>query len=98
MSIDDPTIDGLQTLACLRLDPAERERLAGDLQRILGYVDQLRALDTEGVEPTTSVIEIGNVLRADEPHTCLTPEQALAAAPRRRSSYFEVPVVKGEQP
>lgn len=98
MPIDDSTIDDLQTLSCLRLVPAEREQLAGDLARILSYVDQLRAVDTEGVEPTTSVVETGNVLRADQPHVCLTTEQALAAAPRHRTPYFEVPVVKGDQP
>ena len=98
MPIDDATIDGLQTLAALRLDADERQRLARDLQHILSYVDQLHDLDTTGVEPTSSVIEVGNVLRADQPHACLTVEQALAAAPRHRASYFEVPVVKGDQP
>ncbi len=97
MPIDDRVIGDLQSLGALRLDPQERRTLMANLERVLGYVDQLRAVDTEGVEPTSSVIEVGNVLREDEPHACLPVEQALAQAPARRGDHFEVPVVLGEE-
>ena len=54
-------------LARLRLDEAEVETMAGELSGILGHVDRIADLDLEGVEPTSHVVELENVLRADVP-------------------------------
>ncbi len=78
-------------LARLELAPEEQERITPQLDAILGYVESLRALDTETVEPTTTVIPMVTVLREDEERPSLDRDQALANAPDREGAFFRVP-------
>ncbi len=78
-------------LARLELDEAELQRMAGELSAVLEYVDHIRELDLDGVEPTSHVLDLAGVMRADEPEPCLTQQQALASAPEPVDGGFGVP-------
>ena len=81
-------------LARLKLTDEEIERMAGELSGILEHVDRISELDLEGVEPTSHVIALENVLRPDEPRPSWsrdevlepprTPPAAPSASPRPR--------------
>ena len=78
-------------LARLRVDEGELEKMSGELSGILEHVDRISELDLEGVEPTTHVIELVNVLRPDEPRPSWPPEEALNRAPDPADGAFRVP-------
>jgi aspartyl-tRNA(Asn)/glutamyl-tRNA(Gln) amidotransferase subunit C len=80
-------------LARLRLTPAELETFTGQLNAIVGYVDQLRELDTTDVEPLAHGVDVRNVFRADIRGPALSREAALANAPERNEQSFLVPPV-----
>jgi aspartyl-tRNA(Asn)/glutamyl-tRNA(Gln) amidotransferase subunit C len=80
-------------LARLDLSDAELERFASELGAIVGYMDQLRAVDTEGVEPTAHVLGVHNVLRQDSILSSPGVEAAMANAPQRQATFFSVPKV-----
>src|SRR5436190_20325767 len=80
-------------LARLALSDADLATMQQQLSAILEYVDQLKALNTDGVEPMAHPLPVQNVFRADEPGQSLTPDEALANAPRRLADYFGVPAV-----
>ena len=67
--------------------------MADRLNRILGYIDQLKEVDTTGVEPLAHPLPLANVFRDDEPAPSLTPDEALQNAPKRVGNYFGVPAV-----
>ena len=91
MPIRDRDIRHLEALAALRLAPEERDKLRGQLQRILEYVEQLQAIDVEGVPPTAHVLDTHNVLRADEVRPSLPPEIVLGNAPDASRGHYRVP-------
>ena len=78
-------------LARLKLTDEELERMAGELSGILKHVDRIAALDLDQVEPTTHVVALANVLRADEPDPSLPRERALESAPDPADGAFRVP-------
>ncbi len=67
--------------------------MAGQLGRILEYVDQMKALDTSGVPPTMTAVPLANAFRDDEPRPCLSREEALSNAPDAVGPVFRVPRV-----
>lgn len=89
--IDREQVLHVAKLARLRLDDAEVETMAGELSGILGHVDRIADLDLEGVEPTSHVVALENVLRADRPWASLPPEVALASAPEPFEGAFRAP-------
>ena len=89
--IDREQVLHVARLARLRLDDAEVETMAGELSGILGHVDRISDLDLEGVEPTSHVVQLENVLRADEPWTSLPPQVALSSAPDVAEGAFRAP-------
>lgn len=91
MQIDAVLISRLEKLSRLQLGDAEREKLTGDLQRILDMVDTLRTLDTENVKPLVYLNDAVNVLRADEVGAQLTTAEALQNAPEQNGQFFMVP-------
>ena len=94
MSTDwEATLVHVASLARIHLPAAERAALAGQLRRILGYVDQMRALDTTGVPPTIGLTAQTTPMREDEPRPCLSREEALANAPDAAGPVFRVPRV-----
>jgi aspartyl-tRNA(Asn)/glutamyl-tRNA(Gln) amidotransferase subunit C len=84
----------LAQLSNLQLADDEVENLRGDLENILGYIEQLSELDTSGVEPTYQVTGLENVWRDDEvQESDVTREQLLALAPQQTDSSVKVPKV-----
>ncbi len=80
-------------LARLAVAEHELDGLAGQLGRILDYMDKLRELDTTGVAPTAHALPLRNVWREDEVTPGLDRDAALAGAPDREGPYFRVPRV-----
>jgi aspartyl-tRNA(Asn)/glutamyl-tRNA(Gln) amidotransferase subunit C len=89
--IDREQVLHVARLARLRLDDDEVERMAGELSTILEHVDRIAKLDLEGVEPTSHVIDLENVLRPDEPRPSWPKEEILAPAPDSAEGAFRVP-------
>ena len=80
-------------LARLELSDDEEERMTGQLNGILGYMDKLNELDTGDVEPTTHAIQLQNVFRADAVQPSLERQDSLANAPETDGVNFTVPRV-----
>jgi aspartyl-tRNA(Asn)/glutamyl-tRNA(Gln) amidotransferase subunit C len=89
----EATLAHVASLARVHLPPAERTALAGQLARILEYVDQMKALDTAGVPPTMTAVPGATPMRDDEPRPCLAREEALSNAPDPAGPVFRVPKV-----
>jgi aspartyl-tRNA(Asn)/glutamyl-tRNA(Gln) amidotransferase subunit C len=89
--IDREQVLHVAKLARLKLTDDEVERMSGELSSILEAIEQIAELDLEGVEPTSHVIELENVLRPDEPRPSLPRERALANAPDATDAGFRVP-------
>jgi len=68
-------------LARLELTDEEVQRMAAELSKVLDHIEKIRELDLKGTHPTSHVVDITSVLRADEPRPCLPVEIALASAP-----------------
>jgi aspartyl-tRNA(Asn)/glutamyl-tRNA(Gln) amidotransferase subunit C len=83
-------------LARLRLSEEEVETMVGELSGILEHVDRIGNLDLEGVEPTSHVVALENVLRADEPWRSLPRDVALAQAPEPQDGAFRAPSPQAE--
>ena len=91
-------VERVAALARLLLSDAEAERMAAELDTILGYVETLGRLDTGGVEPTSHVMPLATPLRQDRAVAPLDAELVLANAPQREGSAFVVPkVIEGEE-
>jgi aspartyl-tRNA(Asn)/glutamyl-tRNA(Gln) amidotransferase subunit C len=78
-------------LARLSFSDEEVDRLAPELSKIVEYVEQMDRLELEGVEPTSHVVELQNVLREDVPRPSLPKERALEQAPDAADGGFRVP-------
>ena len=84
----------LAQLSNLQLADDEVENLRGDLENILGYIEQLGELDTTGVEPTYQVTGLENVWRDDEVQEAgVSREQLLELAPEQADNSVKVPKV-----
>jgi aspartyl-tRNA(Asn)/glutamyl-tRNA(Gln) amidotransferase subunit C len=94
--IDREQVLHIARLAQLRLDDSEVERMAGELSGILEQVDRIGELDLDGVEPTSHVVALENVLRADEPRPSLPKEVALEPAPDPADGAFRVPTTQAD--
>lgn len=78
-------------LARLALDDAELQKMASELSAVLDHVERIRELDLADVEPTSHVIDVAGVMRADEPQPSLPRDVILAAAPEPVDGGFGVP-------
>jgi aspartyl-tRNA(Asn)/glutamyl-tRNA(Gln) amidotransferase subunit C len=93
MSLTADEVRWVAHLARLQLTDAELATMTRQLSAIVEYVDQLKQVNTDGVEPLTHALEVRNVFRADEPGTSLPLDEALANAPQRRGEFYAVPAV-----
>ena len=91
--IDEAQVRKVAKLARLELSNAEVEEFTGQLSAILGYVEKMNELDTNGVEPLAHCLPISNVLREDCVRESLGTEKALANAPQRDGEFFKVPKI-----
>jgi aspartyl-tRNA(Asn)/glutamyl-tRNA(Gln) amidotransferase subunit C len=83
-------------LARLRLDEGEVERMTEELSGILEHVDRIGKLDLDGVEPTSHVVALENVLRPDEPRPSWPRKTMLEQAPDPADGTFRVPSPQAE--
>ena len=94
--IDRDQVLHVALLARLRLTDEEVERMSRELSGILEHVDRMDRLELEGVEPTSHVVELENVLRADEPRPSWPKEEILEPAPDPAEGAFRVPSPQAE--
>jgi len=93
MAIDAATVKKVAGLAKLRVPDERLGPLADELSGILAWIEQLNAVDTEGVEPMTSAVATKLPLREDAVTDGGDPERVLSNAPRRDKNFFVVPKV-----
>jgi len=93
MEINDALVDKLAALARLQFDPAEKEAIRNDLEKMIRFVDKLNELDTTGVEPLTHMTNNVHVLREDVVEGMCSREEALMNAAVKDDQYFKVPKV-----
>jgi aspartyl-tRNA(Asn)/glutamyl-tRNA(Gln) amidotransferase subunit C len=89
-------VEHVARLARLDISPDEKERMRSQLDAILGYVEQLRRVDTTGVEPTAHVLSLVNVMRDDEVRPSYPPAAMLQNAPEPEDGQFRVPRILDE--
>lgn len=93
MRITNDTVDKLAHLARLEFAEDEKEQVRADLEKVLGFCEELNGLDTEGVEPMLFMTDDQNVLREDRVEHPISHQEALKNAPKADSDYFRVPKV-----
>ena len=93
MSLDPATVRRIAKLARIRVDEGEVEALRADLNSILGWIEQLNEVDTDGVAPLTGGTQMALRLRDDVVRDGGVAEAVLANAPDRDGDYFAVPKV-----
>lgn len=84
-------VEHLARLARLELTPGEQETMRADLNAILGYFQQLSAVDTSGVEEMQRPVDLVNVLREDEPGAVFSRDVVEALAPETEGGFVRVP-------
>jgi aspartyl-tRNA(Asn)/glutamyl-tRNA(Gln) amidotransferase subunit C len=93
MSVDIQTVRRVARLARIAVTDEEAERMTGELNRILGFVEQLNEVDVSGVEPMTSVIPMEIKERQDVVTDGDKAEDIVANAPAAAENFFLVPKV-----
>ncbi|MCH6256571.1 Asp-tRNA(Asn)/Glu-tRNA(Gln) amidotransferase subunit GatC [Puniceicoccaceae bacterium K14] len=86
-------IDYISNLARVALSEEEKAAYSKDLSSILGYVEKLNELDTDGIEPMAHPYPVYNVWREDKVESKMSPEKAMENAPASRQNMVIVPKV-----
>ncbi len=93
MPISKEEVRHIAHLARLGLTSGEIEHFQGQLEGILAYIDKLKSLNVEGIEPTAHALDIKDVLRPDVRRPCLEIDKVLRIAPQREGAFYKVPRV-----
>jgi aspartyl-tRNA(Asn)/glutamyl-tRNA(Gln) amidotransferase subunit C len=93
MKLDNKKLKELAHLARLEFSDEELIVIGNDLKKIIEFCDQLKSVDTEGIDPLIYLSDEINVLRDDQIKQGLKKEEALKKAPASNSDYFKVPKV-----
>ena len=93
MKISQKDVEHVARLARLTVAPDELQTLTEQMDAILGYVNKLNELDTEGIEPMAHAVPMSNAFREDEIRPAIGVERALQNAPQGEDGYFKVPKV-----
>ncbi len=93
MSIDKNTVTKIARLARIKVEESEKDKVAGELSNILKMIEELNAVNTEGVEPLTSVVQMKMHAREDIVTDGGIPEKILKNAPESTAGFFVVPKV-----
>jgi aspartyl-tRNA(Asn)/glutamyl-tRNA(Gln) amidotransferase subunit C len=96
MSLSRADVEKVSLLGRLLLTESELDTMTTQLARVVGYIEQLNEVNTEGVQPMAHALDIHNVFRDDVLSESLPREAALANAPKRDSECYHVPAVLGE--
>ncbi len=93
MSVDQATVKRVAKLARIKVQDADLPRLAGELNSILGWIEQLNEVDVSGVDPLTSVVSMNMKMRSDDVTDGHYPEKIVANASAHEDNFFMVPKV-----
>lgn len=93
MKIDREQLDKIAHLSRLEFDEKDAEKMMKDMTAIVNWVEKLNEVNTDGVEPLTTMTYEVNVFREDEVKEHLNHERALLNAPKKDADYFRVPKV-----
>ncbi len=93
MPISKDTITQVSNLARIELLPSEFEKLSGQLEEILDFIDTLKKIDVRDIPPMSHILPVNNVLRDDTPCESLPSDKALLNAPHKEGNFFVVPKV-----
>ncbi|HEX4505243.1 MAG TPA: Asp-tRNA(Asn)/Glu-tRNA(Gln) amidotransferase subunit GatC [Alphaproteobacteria bacterium] len=93
MSLDAAAVARIARLARIRVTDDEKTHLASELSQVMDWIDQLQSVDTDGVEPLTSVVGARLKTRADVVILNVTRDDVLANAPEGMAGFFTVPKV-----
>jgi aspartyl-tRNA(Asn)/glutamyl-tRNA(Gln) amidotransferase subunit C len=93
MKIFKEEIEHIAMLARLSLPEEEKELFGSQLSSILDYMEKLNELDTKGIEPTSHILSLSNVMRDDTPTPSIPKEDALMNAPDHTGKFFRVPKI-----
>lgn len=93
MSIDNATVTKIASLARIRVEEGEKAKYAAQIGGIMKWIEQLNAVNTDGVEPLASVMDIALPTRPDVVNDGNIQDQVLANAPEATSGFFAVPKI-----
>jgi len=93
MSLDKATVARIATLARIRVPEAELEGLAAEMEKIIGWVEQLDEVNTDEVPPMASVVDVDLPWRGDMVSDGDCRDKVLANAPEKAEGFFAVPKV-----
>ncbi|MEQ1623546.1 MAG: Asp-tRNA(Asn)/Glu-tRNA(Gln) amidotransferase subunit GatC [Sediminibacterium sp.] len=93
MEITNELVDNLANLSKLSFDTEARSEIRNDLQKMVGFIEQLQTVDTNGVEPLLHMGDAVNILRQDQVQGSIQREAALLNAPLADEAFFKVPTV-----
>lgn len=93
MEVNDLLIDNLAKLSHLRFNEQERQEIKADLQEMITFIEKLKEVNTDGVEPLLHMSSNVNVLREDVVRGSVSREDALKNAPDTDGTFFKVPKV-----
>ena len=93
MNIDRAHLDKIAHLARLEFDEKDAEKMMRDMTAIVDWVEKLKEVNTDGVEPLTTMSYEVNMFREDQVKEHLSHERALINAPKKDNDYFRVPKV-----
>lgn len=93
MSLDQDTVEKIAHLARLKLSLESSAAMSQQLERILGMIAEMQAVDTTGIEPMAHPLDLGQPLRADEVRNPNQREHLMACAPSQSAGLFRVPKV-----
>jgi aspartyl-tRNA(Asn)/glutamyl-tRNA(Gln) amidotransferase subunit C len=93
MQVDDALVDKLARLSMLQFNKAEKEEIKSDLEKMIGFLDKIKELDLEGVEPLLHMSHNQDILREDVPANMISREEALKNSQDHNDKFFVVPKV-----
>ena len=93
MSLDAAAVARIARLARIRVTDDEKTNLAAELSQVMDWIGELQSVDTEGVEPLTSVVGARLKTRPDVVTLNVTRDEVLANAPESMAGFFTVPKV-----
>jgi len=93
MEITNELVDNLANLSKLAFDQTRRSEIRNDLQKMVGFIEQLQSVDTNGVAPLLHMGNAVNILRQDQVQGSIERKEALLNAPLADDAFFKVPIV-----
>ncbi len=90
-------VEYIANLARIKLNKKEVKSFSGQLENIISFVEKLNKVETKDTPPTTHPLPLKNVVRDDDVKPSLSADKALANAPKKKGSFFEVPKIIEEK-